>query len=154
VRHQAGPEERRLAAPGCAHQSREPVGSNPFQERAELLGPSEEHAIVIGLERQQAHVRAAAGDEGGTASNDRAGPDQRAHSLRPGETAKRLLTELDEIPALGHVVTNQRGDGLRQQDLPAGRQPSQSRRAVDGRPEVVAVALMCLSHVDAHANLQ
>ena len=118
------------------------------------LRPTEEHPIVLGLERQQSHVRAAAGHERLAATDDGTGPDQREHPLRSCESSQRLFAELHQIPALGQIIANQRGDRLGQEDLPAVRQSPQPPRTVDRRTEVVAVALVRLARVDRHAHLQ
>ncbi len=70
------------------------------------------------------------------------------------EIAQRVRSEIAQTEVRRHRVVQQIGGAARNKDLPAVTDGEQTRHAIDGRPKVIAGALVGLSRVQRHAHPQ
>jgi hypothetical protein len=128
--------------------------AEPVEHGGHDVVATEEQPVVLGPERQQPHVRAAAGHHGGIPAEGRSRRDQREEPFRPGQAPERVFAQLGEVPASRQVVADQGGDGLGHEDLAIAAQVPQAGGPVDRGAVVVIVPLVRLAGVHPHPHAE
>ena len=154
--HEAGLADPRLAGDECDAPDPFPRSLPRARETFELARASRE--LVAAAGKRRAHRREAAGErvdrlqrgELGAQPGDR----QLVHALRAGDPAQPVQPEIDQVEVVGQGIAHECCAGAREHDLAPVRRRHQPARAVQRRAEVVAVALVHLAGVDAHADRQ
>ena len=68
------------------------------------------------------------------------------------EVFEAVLAEIAECDVWGKLLTHESPCHVRQEDLPAMASREEPRNAVEGRAEVITVALLGGADVEGHAN--
>ncbi len=126
-----------LARPARSHQGHQPALAHPDRQGVDLGLAAHEG----GQGGRKIMGRAPLASKGREASAQ-ARLDHLMEALRPSQAPQLILAQLDRVETL-----DQAGRHRRQQNLPPVGQPHDPGRSVDGRAEIVTVALDRLSRV-------
>ena len=144
----AGAQYRRLAASRGPYDRQQPTRRQAREDLVDDILTSEEEPPVAGLERQQPPIGRLSGGQRRADRRSLYGMD----FLRRAESAQPVRTEVDQLTVGREVSGHERGRRGGYEDLAAVGLPSQPRRQVDGRPEVVGSAAFGLARVQPETD--